>query len=96
MRASGDPTIPAPLDDRLTKQDILLEQLSKRVQDQEDSTKKLLDDVGQILEIFRSLMGGFKVLQGLGMLAKPIGAIAAAFAACAAAWAILRHGGNLK
>ncbi len=64
----------------------------QRDQDMSHDIKQIKCDTAEVVETFRALSGGFKVLQGLGRLARPIGYIAAAVAAVVGAWASIRGG----
>lgn len=61
-----------------------------RDQEMSHDIKQIKTDTSEVVEMFRALSGGFKVLQGLGRLARPIGYIAGAVAALAAAWAAVK------
>jgi len=52
--------------------------------------KQIRHDTHEVVEMFRTLSGGFKVLQGLGALARPITYIAACIAAVYGAWPIIK------
>ena len=69
-----------------------LTELEQRIVSMESSLTQIRHDTSDMIEMFRALSGGFKVLTWLGKLAEPIGYIAAAIAAIAGAWAALRGG----
>lgn len=58
----------------------------------EADIRQIRHDTSDMIEMFRALSGGFKVLTWLGKLARPIGYMAACVAAIAGAWATLRAG----
>lgn len=62
-------------------------ELKQRLDDACHDVRQIKSDTADIIETFRALSGGFKVLQGLGKLARIITWFAGMVAACAAAWA---------
>lgn len=65
---------------------------TKQIQELCEVVKRIEADTADIVELFRSLNGAFKVLHCIGKLARPIGWIAAAVTAVVAAWASIKHG----
>jgi len=55
--------------------------------------KQIKCDTGEVVEMFRALSGGVKVLQWLGNLARPITYIAAGIAAVYGALTVIKNGG---
>jgi len=55
--------------------------------------KQIKCDTAEVVEMFRALSGGFKVLQWLGNLARPITYIAAGIAAVYGALTVIKNGG---
>lgn len=86
----------------LTMSDVSREEFMRLVKRQDEAEqrdhamsqdiKQIKCDTSEVVETFRALSGGFKVLQGLGRLARPIGYIAAAIAAVVGAWATIKGG----
>lgn len=77
----------ATLSDRTRANTILINELRNDV-------KQIRADTADIIETFKALAGGFKVLTALGRLARPIGWIAGAAAAVIALWAAIHGGGK--
>jgi len=53
---------------------------------------QIKSDTGEVVEMFRALSGGLKVLQGLGKIARPITYIAAMIGACIGAYTAWKNG----
>lgn len=70
------------------------DEADRRDQEMSRDIKQIRCDTSEVVETFRAVSGGIKVLQGLGSLAKPIGYIAAAVAAVLGAWATLKGVGK--
>ena len=57
-----------------------------------DAVKRVEENTRDIVDMFRALEGGFKVLSGIGRLAKPIFYIASACGAVRGTWAAIKSG----
>lgn len=57
-----------------------------------EATRRIETNTADLIDLFNSFRGGFKVLEYIGKLAKPLGAIIAMIAAIAGLWATLKGG----
>lgn len=64
----------------------------QRDREMSQGIKQIRCDTAEVVEMFKALSGGFKVLQAIGRLAKPVGYIAAACTAVAVAWSKFKGG----
>jgi len=60
--------------------------LEKDLQANTAATQRVEANTSELVEVFRSLQGAFKVIAGIASILKPIGYIAAA---CAAVWGLV-------
>jgi len=67
-----------------------MQTFSEATQRNADAIQQIEKNTSDVVELFRSLEGGFKVLQGIGKLAKPLAYIAMAISAGVGAWAAVR------
>lgn len=70
-----------------------VEQVKKDVADNTAVTKKISDDTSTMLEFWRTMEGGFKVLVALGKVAKWVAIISTAIASISAAFYAVTHFG---
>lgn len=68
------------------------DQAEQRDREMSRDIKQIRCDTAEVVETFKALAGGFKVLQGIGRLARPVGYIAAACTAVAVAWTKFKGG----
>lgn len=57
-----------------------------------DAIKRVAENTRDIVDMFRALEGGFRVLSGIGRLAKPIFYIASATGAILGVWTAIKSG----
>lgn len=66
--------------------------LKSRLDSACDDVSQIKKDTADIIDTFKALAGGFKVLQALGKMARVVTFIAASVAAVVAAWQALTGG----
>lgn len=66
--------------------------LEKGLAENTAATKRIESNTSEIIELFDSFKGAFKVLEGIGKLAKPMSYIAGLLAAVAGIWTAVKTG----
>lgn len=80
------------LRDRVGHLESQFETLSGQLADNTATTRRVESNTADLIELFQSFRGAFKVFEYIGKLAKPLGAIVALLAAIAGLWTALKTG----
>lgn len=85
----------AAIDDRLDRGSARMDAIERGLRENTVATLEGNRDAREVLELFRAVKGGIRVLGWIGGAARWVGFIATAGTAIYAAWYAISHGGQL-
>lgn len=86
----------AAIHSRLDEGDQRMARIEASLKKNTEATERVETNTSDLVDLFVSFKGAFKVLEVLGKLAKPLGAIVGLGVAVAAAWTAFRTGASPK